>query len=1563
MEKSSCDNTLVLCRQSCYEQSRKNVKIATKLKFTDELEERDELSNTDENYVQETFEVLDLPDPGFFQKLPALPRAPNSEPPAPGSSKSDAMENDRENRSQVLERLTGKRRIKHNLCLENWRSELSRIGQDIELRLMKASTETANALEESWSRQKEAVDFFSKDIDHPSVQSHEVLLSWSQLEKEASKRRTAISNLEHNLEELEDERISKSLNAELMANRCQISTLIKNLQTADLLTQRRFELVWTDHKKRWQQINTDNCIQNFKIYVVFREEVYQGSLQLCPFFYVSNAIHTSLLKQQCFSWSADANLHAFASPLYRFGQMLANFWQEIGVKPISQRHQNLLNQLAETREGAVKEISVKDEILNQAIDALRQSSTEEQVDERLNEVLRILDQIKSIYDTTRNKLLTVVNQYPADVLDCVDLYETVCQRFFGVVRSVKPDRSLTERLKQSHNQSSASTGIDEVICIKQPERSRSQLDQWIQTRQPFKLASPETGSSVTALSVTTRSTTSTNTTTAISSSDSRRSKKTHQPTNPCCWFRSKPREEAVNDLGAPLTATSFGTIRGSNETDRDRPAFTNVIQEQVNNSGILGMELPTDLTEPPTVLVSKGKSLRHQKPTPKTSEANTVMIQTASGAEPISIDKAVTDAVQLVPIAQYEGMIHEIKRKARENFLTHFEEWRFKILDQVQEEVLLRKAEVEAEYELQLHLHEPRIRRSREDVANVRRTELVLHQARIDRHVEQVKLLLGDLQTRGVDEVDTQLDTMQTSMIESLQAAIRAKLTTATKSSMLRSLRNTVNDILDKYMNQVRECLRSFRQKLEYQTQEIRNSNMALVDTLRELGSQITVTEEHISGKLESIEGGRQSFVDHQRKLFEQELRVHMMDVTYMENILRSVTNAITQIKSNVADSESQKKRLRQELAEFDSILGRLSGFVQARDHLLQQVITETIPLMTGFANSTSMQPVALSEFKWNESDRAMQHEASAMAIRLLTGLCSNAADRCVFLNCLRAQTEPPMDEHAQGGGQPSTNRIGQVIRNDQRTVQPEPTAQSSLPREPVSLTSITFLSTTHVSRAGRAATDDACIRVVQSIMKAQTRYTDHTDESAPASIPGTAETVEQGRVMGFMDDLADGNEDHAGSVQSVSRPSLKQGKDKHGKKDYSQSPKLKQVTDKVEKKTKGGSRNRAPKSAAKRCKMESYYEAFGSTPTQVTGRTEQTNTSDVSGRRPNTVMSTEDKFNVEKITLLGRVRLICRENLTVALQLTESYYRQKGLRRPTRPQFIPQSLDDAASLLVSQLRKYYADAEAYRDNEVRGQLVDEIKLDILISLRAYTQQMWERFHKLNALRQKHIELLHPYLGAPSNKKLLEQLSIDEEKRHEEYLQLAKELHRLRHAVVTKYGRRGFSQLGGLTDGLFIRFDRLTSEYDIEEIPDMQAVYVESDSLALDGVDKSPKPNWETDAVEKPLELMSRGKKTFYAVESAPWDSPSNSTSPALPSLQNLSMFRSDRPGKEPKNRTRGGRMQIRTGEMRSPVSFDGNAKVQSNQSSYCVVTAKTTRAHISVLESRTSAAEVSLLL
>lgn len=76
--------------------------------------------------------------------------------------------------------------------------------------------------------------------------------------------------------------------------------------------------------------------------------------------------------------------------------MLLTLWQHAGEKPVSQKSQTLQKSLSALRDNGAKEVALKENVLNESIDSLRQSATEEQVDERLNEVLRLLDQVKSM---------------------------------------------------------------------------------------------------------------------------------------------------------------------------------------------------------------------------------------------------------------------------------------------------------------------------------------------------------------------------------------------------------------------------------------------------------------------------------------------------------------------------------------------------------------------------------------------------------------------------------------------------------------------------------------------------------------------------------------------------------------------------------------------------------------------------------------------------------------------------------------------------------------------------------------------------------------------------------------------------------------------------------------------------------------------------------------------------------------------------------------------------------------------------------------------------------------
>lgn len=150
------------------------------------------------------------------------------------------------------------------------------------------------------------------------------------------------------------------------------------------------------------------------------------------------------------------------------------------------------------------------------------------------------------------------------------------------------------------------------------------------------------------------------------STDNRRSKVGERPTTPCCWFQTRPREEAVNDLCGTLSPGSTATARGLGESERDKQSLFNSLSSQITASGILGNEVPNNLSEPPSVLVQKTKTtILRKNPKTKAPETDVLMIRTSPDADPIPVDKLVVEMVKITPVAEYESMIHEVKRKAR----------------------------------------------------------------------------------------------------------------------------------------------------------------------------------------------------------------------------------------------------------------------------------------------------------------------------------------------------------------------------------------------------------------------------------------------------------------------------------------------------------------------------------------------------------------------------------------------------------------------------------------------------------------------------------------------------------------------------------------------------------------------------------------------------------------------------------------------------------------------------------------------------------------------------------
>ncbi|KAF6768174.1 hypothetical protein AHF37_01325 [Paragonimus kellicotti] len=883
---------------------------------------------------------------------------------------------------------------------------------------------------------------------------------------------------------------------------------------------------------------------------------------------------------------------------------------------------------------------------------------------------------------------------------------------------------------------------------------------------------------------------------------------------------------------------------------------------------------------------------------------------------------------------------------------------------------MLRREEIIAEYELQIHFHEPRIRRSKEassvrlhtDVANVRLTELSLHRARIQRHIDAVNLILQDLRSNIIGELNNQLDVSQSQMLERVEVTIQHKLTQSTKSTMLKSLRTQVEYIMRHHMDRVRELLRETVGKLEDKIQFTRTSNSNLLGSIRlfsdggnfaseeakafisklnDLASQITAVEEEVAGKMEAMEKDRQMVVDQRMKTFEHDLRHHMTDVTYAENIVRCVTNAIAQIKLNAADNESQRKCIERELSQLELVIMRMHQFTELRSQMIEvhqsafyDSITRqdvlTMPTMCGNTESPGQ--------LWGPEERHIQRQVSQEALRMLSQVCRSAADRCTYLNCLRLQTtEEDSTKPASSLVLPTANVL---IPSSSAAPKKEPGKPPYLPRRQSSVNQMgayvdqtnksavttanekqiankmLLHTTTQISRPGRSITEDPCIGIAQSIMREHAHHFDRShmeDEKAHAKQTTLHDSEHSG-------ESAESN-DSSNNITSTTA-----------------------------------------KTATKFNKTDLSSDIFG---------------------RPS--LNADDgspETQLEKSTLMGRVRRICRENLNGTSHLSELYYRQKGLRPSTRPQLIPNTLDQALASLANSLRQYYTDMEIYRNVAVTTfakqlfkleeiathlpkllfcQLIDELKMETFQGLRSCEQKYSQDFKNL----LKHIRQLRPGLGSPVNRTQLSQLEQSEQQRQAQLMRLAAGLRCERRAVVSKSGRKFSQQIIGLADTLFLRFDRLICEDDIEWTEKEEAIYSLTDMVALRNIGLFPREQHQqknqnqtviqtdsTNESDSPSISKTRGKSTWYG-----------------PKLNDLTSIERKVPESEPKkpvvSKTVGPDRPLRRMKKpkrekflfrsmeRTDEDLLAGMKERLPEAGYCLVTAKTSTAHLAALQSR----------
>ncbi|CAH8642267.1 unnamed protein product [Schistosoma rodhaini] len=1576
--------------------------------------------------------------------------------------------------TNILQRLTSRRREKHMSRLREWYEKLSKISQDIENQVKECCENTANLLNTSWERQNQILNANLSDEHLLNSEISDLDSKWNQLDNEYIQRRNEINHLENQLYILEYKRINQikqefheltdylskyshltpnelqialqkeifTIDIELLENRRELANLIKNLHLGELMNQRFTNLTWSEQRNHWQIININEAVQKFRICLNDEKFRYPNDVklkindlttclngfekrkdnlinELCENLIPSNNMEEflenwnveckqlftewdemnqdalnsiykayednsqqcidqiqqmkdqlldrkligsmdeieNLIKENCitilgelqsqfennlnyidhcFSWCITIWLNEFLPSLLKFIQLFIKLWQFYASTPLININNEFNDNLLNSKQVVYEEINKKNESINSLIDIIRQSSTEQIIDEKLKETMNVFNEISILYKTLYDKQLQCIDTYVKQIPIVIDSCETAICRFFGVMRCTKQQSLILEK-KINHQtpvNKQITLGFEQYICIPPPPQQQQQpspppLAQQQppppqqQQQQPQQQQFNENSSKINHI-----------------------------------FYYIKHHDNAIDDLIKFLQSE----IKLNDKLNQ----FIDYLIKNYQFSGIItGHEInnySNKINNLSIKLITK-KSIKSNHI--KDNDIKLFMINNNNNnneSKPIPVNNYVTDYIQPIKIEKCLNIIKQVKGIIRMKILEYLEQWKNTTMLAMKEEVIVRKTEIDDEYQLQLKLHEPRIDRVKEDIVNVRLTELVLHQTRIDRHITSVNLILNEMKNNSTNSLIDTLNKSEEQMNESIQHSIDLTINKATKSSTLLLLRKRIEGYAESHTENVRQALKEFRQNFENQIQTVNNSNLKLIESLElfvdggnfstveakkyttvlnQLSKTIQSFQEEIIGSIESIEKERQLIIDNKLKQFESMLKPYLADVIYMENMIRCITNTKVQIKAQTEDSSSQSKLLINQIEQLQSLLKSL--------HKTNDIVTNTLINITLMDSNQSHRDTI--------KEKRIQKDLIHKTIELFTNICVNSSDRCIFLNCLRSQFLNNDDDVTMTTTTTTTkdqdeisneNNIG---NNKDNLILNKTKLQSTLQTPIINIhsnrneqmkqlnnqtlfTNVNTQNALQISRPGRLYTDDSYIQLVQNII----------NESNP--LDENIDTPNQ-----FVDNLSKRNDNKSYELTNLNSnnnnkqvllddnqksetiPVTKSTKSHRGKREMNSSTTNGTVL-KTSRRKKNIPHTTTNKTIVKHNRPQAYYDTFGK---------------DVTSQEGSVELSTSNmkQINIEQVTYIGRIQKICRENLHNALHLSENYYRQKGIRQPTHPDIIKSTFDDAANSIVTNLKTLFNEAESYHHSCVKEfsqqlnqieylasqlpyllfqEMLNEMKFYLLQEINKHQIRIQLDLNKLNELRIKYSDQLRPELCNLSNQHQLITLLKQENERQINLVKLLYKLKTIKSKIIYK-GRQLFSQrLSNLTDYLFIRFDSLIGSDQIDN-PDNDVDNddpLKSKNHILNKSSTLDKDHISTKIKEEDLD---RGKRTWEGVQfSEPINTNLNKSKEKQSSLL------------KPSRNTNSNTIELN----------------DTNQNeNYCIVSAKTTKAHRSTLKYR----------
>ncbi|XP_074627275.1 coiled-coil domain-containing protein 180-like [Acropora palmata] len=880
--------------------------------------------------------------------------------------------------TNIIQRLQSSRRERHESSLEDMYQEFGVINTELEPRIIESCGNLKELLLENDREIEQLLKTIESDDDLQILCLADLEALWKSIAEHSNYRQTCIAELDATLDQVENdranliretlkgfskilervahlmpadvhrllEREAQDMNSTILMNRRAYADLISNLLTADVERERQCYICWEKRVEDWRVLQCNLAVNKFSDFM--NSSLIKDPPELRQKFELFTAEQRSLNKKRLDLLESLRNMrppNATKSAVYQWNTALMETCRQLEEvhcrykDVIEAEYDRIIEQCMEEigtvkdafRNGGIIDAVRTEEVMNESFLPLvgeKQTKFEHEIDK----MERSLDNLTSFHEMMIKSLFKFVQ----GAAHLWDLHE------IGLARQ---ERKLQEQLEKNRRDHDGTNQVKEanldIIMDKLRQDSSEQaladsLKKALEALEEIKELYNEFHS---------------------------------QQTTTACSYPELVTEELKKYDDEVCKYFQVSTLNPTTERKEHRSL------KQDRSKMKKKSKTPPSIDE--VLTTSKGKTfyiLREPgehgllgSPESINSMKTCATFLTDKQDELEDYDTAMPSYIEAIVIT--DELFLDLRKQIRLSFLEHLEDWKIQALDRADSVVAAKVEELNSELDLRLHLHEPRAARAEQDVHNVRAAELVMHRERVERHCKGVTTSLNEFKARFqemIEEHDKETDIFKKSVQE-----LESTFTSATKTHELLVIQDQVAGRIEEYMNVIRTSLRKFRHDLDEMLSTLRNSNARFRKTfkvfsdggnfstdeideyrkrLERMANKIDSAEGSVMAELEGMESKRlEAATDFAGKL-EDRFKNHLFDLTFMEKVTRWLTNTQVKVKSEVAFSNSQAKKLAIYLSTFERHIDAVERPNLDKEQVTaRQVQSSLIPILQTF--------------------------------------------------------------------------------------------------------------------------------------------------------------------------------------------------------------------------------------------------------------------------------------------------------------------------------------------------------------------------------------------------------------------------------------------------------------------------------------------------------------------------------------------------------------------------------------------------------------------------------------